>query len=220
MFSDELYSLDTNAAVSFEGAGQFPIIRLDFSQVEFLVTTLSDAFYNEPQFRYLFPDQEMGRKVLSWFFRFIGRSGQVSGEIYTTRNIEGGAVWISRGDAFPFERLIRKGIRATPFKLGSSFRRCINLSTRLQTVHQRLAMGPHWHLMAVGLKPSKLGNSIASALLQLLLSQADSDGLPCYLETFQERDIPFYEDFGFRVEGAGIIPGGELSFWAMMRLPQ
>jgi len=74
--------------------------------------------------------------------------------------------------------------------------------------------------MAVGLKPSKLGNSIASALLQLLLSQADSDGLPCYLETFQERDIPFYEDFGFRVEGAGIIPGGELSFWAMMRLPQ
>ena len=73
-------------------------------------------------------------------------------------NIEDGVVWISRGDTFILERLVRTGILTTAFKLGwFTFRRCINLSTRLQTVHERLAMGAHWYLLGLGVKPSKHG---------------------------------------------------------------
>jgi hypothetical protein len=123
MFSDELCRLDTNT-VSFDGARQSSVIQLDIHQIECFATALSDAFYKEPQFKYLLPDEKMARMVLPWFFRFIARSGQASGAIYTTENIEGGAVWISRADAFIFERLVRKGVLATPFKLGlSSVRR-------------------------------------------------------------------------------------------------
>jgi len=221
MFSDKLCCVDTKAAASFFGARQLPVIRIDLSQIESLPTALSHDFYNEPQFKYLLPDEEMRRTLVPCLFRYIARSGQVFGEIYTTEDIDGGAVWISRGDTFTLEGLARTAILVTPFKLGwSSFRRYINLSRRLQTVHERLASGPHWYLMSLGLKPSKLENNIAPALLRPLLSRADSDGLPCYLETFRERDLPFYKDFGFRVEGAGRIPTGGPNFWAMIRPPQ
>ena len=220
MFSDEFCSRDINASVSFVER-QFPVIRVDVSQIEFLATVLSPTLYNEPLLKYLFPDEEMRRTVLLWFFRSIARSGQVSGEIYVTERIEDGAVWISRGDTVPLEYLVRTGIFTTPFKSGwSSLRRCINLCAQLKAAHDRLVKGTHWYLNTLGLKPSKPGNTIASGLLQPLLSRADLDGLPCYLETFREIDLPFYEDFGFRVEGAGRISTGGLSFWAMMRPPQ
>src|SRR5262245_62115844 len=109
MFSDELCGRDINASVSFT-ACQFPIIRLDVSEIEFLATALSPTFYNGPLLKYLFPDEEMRRTVLLSFFRSIARSGQVSGEIYVTERNEDGAVWISRGDTLPLECLVQTGI--------------------------------------------------------------------------------------------------------------
>src|SRR5262245_3578945 len=139
----------------------------------------SYALQNEPLFKYLLPDEQLRRTVLSWFFRQV-RASQLSGEIYTTQNIEDGFLWVSPGYAFEFELLVRAGALGAPFKLGwSNFRRCVQLCRRMEAVHQRMANGPHWRLMPLGLKPSKFG----SGLVQLAVSRADSDGLPCYLET-------------------------------------
>jgi hypothetical protein len=50
-----------------------------------------------------------------------------------------------------------------------------------------------------------------------LLSQADSQRLPCYVETFSERHIPFYERHGFRIAGGGKIAASGPDFWALIR---
>ena len=220
MLNDELCSLDTNAAAGVV-ARRFPVIQRDIPQIEFLAATLSRAFYNEPQFKYILPDEEMRRTHLPWLFGYIARSSRLFGEIYTKEDIDGGAVWFGRGDTFTLERLVRTDILTTPFKWEwSSLRRCINLCARLKSVRDRLAKGPHLYLVVLGLKPGQLEGAGASALFRHLMSRADSNGLPCFLETFRERDLPFYKDFGFRVEGAGRIPAGGPSFWAMMRPPQ
>ena len=70
--------------------------------------------------------------------------------------------------------------------------------------------------MVHGVKPSIGDRAIGAALLEPVLSRADSSGLSCYLETFQETDLSFYESCGFRVQGAGQIPGGGPNFWALM----
>jgi hypothetical protein len=57
------------------------------------------------------------------------------------------------------------------------------------------------------------------ALIKPGLARADSDGLPCYLETFQERHLAFYEEHGFQIAGAGCIPDGP-NFWTMIRTSQ
>jgi hypothetical protein len=41
--------------------------------------------------------------------------------------------------------------------------------------------------------------------------------MPCYLETFSEKRLAFYKNYGFRITGAGRIPGGGPNFWAMTR---
>jgi len=194
--------------------------RFNGSQTEIVATLLSQVLENEPHIKYLLPEKQTRQIVLPWFFRFIVNASYVSGEIYTTENIDGAALWIGPGRAFTLERIVRTDMVTMPFKLGwATFRRCINLAAHLETIHKQLAAGPHWYLMVFGVKPSSLENDGRSALLQPVLSQADSEGLPCYLETFAERDIAFYERRGFRVQGAGSIPRGGANFWAMMRPP-
>src|SRR5262249_47788567 len=145
------------------------------------------------------------------------RLSHLYGEIYTTQGIDGGALWITPEHTLAFEQTISREALALPFNLGwPSFRRCVNLNARLQAVRKRLVRGPHWYLMAHGVKPSEQGGAIATALLEPVLSRADAHGLPCYLESFDEQDLPFYEACGFRVQGAGNIPAGGPNFWAMM----
>jgi hypothetical protein len=198
------------------------VLRLEMSQVEFLGKVLSRAFYNEPSIRYMMPDERVRRALLPWFFSSVViPASQLYGEIYTTANIEGGALWISPGRAFTFGRIVRTGILAVPFKVGwGTFKRCMNLTARVEEVHKRLAGGPHWYLAAHGVEASKPEKAIAGALIEPVLSRADSDGLPCYLETFDERDLPFYEERCFRIAGAGRIPGGGPNFWALMKRPR
>lgn len=58
---------------------------------------------------------------------------------------------------------------------------------------------------------------MSEALIEPVLSRADSTGMPCYLETFSEKRLSFYKDFGFRITGAGRIPDEGPNFWAMTR---
>ena len=88
----------------------------------------------------------------------------------------------------------------------------------LEEVHRRLACGPHWHLMVLGVEPSNR-DALGENLIEPVLSQADAEGVPCYLETFNPGNVTFYKKLGFRIEGAGQIPGGP-NFWAMVRAPQ
>ena len=219
MFSEDLCGVN-KTPVPYLG-NQFRVIRFDIPQVDFSTTGLGDTIQDEPFCEYLLPGKKMRRKLLPLLFCSIARSSQLSGEIYTTEGIETGAVFFGRGDKFSFERLARAIISTARFTLGwPTFRRFVGLCARLDAAHKQLARGPHWYLMSLGMNPSKLGNSIATAMLQPLLSRADADGMPCYLETFRQTDLPLYENLGFRIEGAGRIPGGGPSFWAMLRLPQ
>jgi hypothetical protein len=43
--------------------------------------------------------------------------------------------------------------------------------------------------------------------------------LPCYLETENERNLPFYERHGFEVVSDGEVPKRGLRVWAMVREP-
>jgi GNAT superfamily N-acetyltransferase len=196
------------------------VVRLETPQAGFLETVLSRAFHSEPNFTYIAPDERTRRAVLSWFFRSAIRAGQLYGEIYTTKAAEGGALWISPGRTLTFGRMLRTGMLPMPFKLDwGSFRRSMNLGRRVREVHHRFAGKPHWYLMALGVDPSKQGDGIGRALLEPVMSKADAEGLPCYLETFHERNLPFYEKLGFRIEGGGRVPEGGPNFWAMMRVP-
>jgi len=95
--------------------------------------------------------------------------------------------------------------------------RYMKLRQSIEEVRTRLAPGPHWYLMLLAVTPSLPEKVVAEALMQPVLSRADSTGMPCYLETFSEKRLAFYEDCGFRIIGAGRIGAGGPNFWTMGR---
>ena len=52
-----------------------------------------------------------------------------------------------------------------------------------------------------------------------ILARAGAEGLPCYLETQNERNVPFYERHGFEVVSDGEVPKRGLRGWAMVGDP-
>lgn len=197
------------------------VVRPANSQREQLVQVMSRAFFNDPTFLYISPDERTRLNKLRWFFRMIIRYGTRYGEVYTTPTIDGGAIWISpENTTFTFGQMLHIGFLAMPFAFGwAGFQRFMNFSNLAEKWHKQSVAKEHWYLAGLGVEPSKQGKGIGGALLQPILARADAEGFPCYLETLTERNLAFYERHGFHVAASGELPKGGPMVWAMIRPP-
>jgi GNAT superfamily N-acetyltransferase len=198
-----------------------PAILLEPSQMDGLAAVLTRAYYDEPHFKYIMPDEQTRLRLLPGCFREAIRATQSFGEIHTTYDLEGGALWIGPGRGFTIRRTMRSRFPSITLQFCSTnLQRCIRLGLKLDKVHQRLVSRPHWYLLALGVDPSTQRESVGSSLIEPILARADSNGLPCYLETFNAKDLPFYTQRGFRIAGGGKIATSGPDFWAMIRVPR
>ena len=183
---------------------------------------LCQAFYEEPNFTYIFPDIRVRRVALPWFFgRFVLRLGLRYGAVFTANEVDGAAVWLRPNTTIPASGALRAGMLLMPFRFGwQSFRRSTNLGSYLERIRQQSAPAQHWYLMALGVTPAKQGRGLGRALVQPILARADAEQTPCYLETFTERNVQFYGRLGFSVLVHDHIPEGGPPFWTMVRMPQ
>ncbi len=69
------------------------------------------------------------------------------------------------------------------------------------------------------MKPARQGFGIGGMLIQPVLALADIDRLPCYLETMNEKNVLFYEKYGFKVMNDGVVPRHRLHVRAMLCEP-
>jgi hypothetical protein len=198
-----------------------PAIRMRTSQAELLGNTLARCFHDDPGVTYILPDPHVRRVVLLWFFTSVAiRTSRLCGEIYTTANVDGGALWLrpgiqsSIGQAAMSERL------SMPFRLDrSTITRWISVNRHLEAARRDLSDKSHWQLVALATERSKNGISSRGLLVAPVLAAADWNLQPCYVSTFNQLELPFYEECGFRIAGAGKIPIGGPSFWALIRDP-
>jgi hypothetical protein len=56
--------------------------------------------------------------------------------------------------------------------------------------------------------------------MRVVLDHCDDEGLPAYLESSKERNVPFYSRHGFKVVKEVPIPGGGPKIWTMWREPR
>jgi len=199
-----------------------PVVRIRTSQIESLGNVLTRAFDNDPVVEYILPDARTRPSVLSWFFNSVAiPTSRLCGEIYTTMNVDGGALWIRPGVDLTVRDAVKTQLPSLPFRLDRSIIiRWINVERYLGSVRRRLADKLHWYLLALGTERSKTERVIPGALIAPVLATADWDLRSCYVETFNEKELPFYEQCGFQIAGAGRIPNGGPSFWTLIRRPR
>ena len=193
-------------------------ISMESSEADGLANLLTQAYFDEPHFRYIMPDEQSRLRLLPALFREAVRATQLYGEIHTTHRLDGGALWIGPESGLTIRRTMWSAFPSIRHQFSfASLRRCLRLGRQLDEVHQRLVRGPHWHLLALGIKPSAPRERLGCTLIDPVLARADSDSLPCYFETFNEKDLPFYARRGFRIAGGGKIARGGPDFWALIR---
>jgi len=84
-----------------------------------------------------------------------------------------------------------------------------NLDWRITYWHNEWArqdpLNQHWHLGPVGVLPSHQGKGIGTKLLSRFCKEVDTCLAPAFLETDTEKNVRFYERFGFAVVEASKI---------------
>ena len=77
----------------------------------------------------------------------------------------------------------------------------------------------HWYLNVLSTLPSRQGQGLGSGILRPVLDEADADGLPCYLESSNPRNVSLYLRHGFVETGELPLPDGP-SLIQMWREPR
>jgi ribosomal protein S18 acetylase RimI-like enzyme len=196
------------------------LVQLDKSHIKPAAEALTQAFSDYPVLLYYLPDELQRDRLEPYFFQMALYYCLKYGEIYTTSaDMEGVAVWLP-SDNYPmtFWRLIRSVPLSVILNFGSKGgSRLRTLGEHIDTMHKRLTPFRHWYLETIGVAPQFQGKGYAGKLLRPMLARLDKEGLPCYLDTNDERRVSLYEHFRFEVLDKSIIPGTDLTNWAMLR---
>ena len=174
------------------------------------------AFYDDPVLSYMFPDPRTRGRALRRFFNFQLRRTYVSrGVAYTTEECRSTALWMPPRSAPPSARDVLAQLPML-FILG---RRAAAALRLVQLVEARHPRAPHYYLGGLGTDPPWQGKGLGSAVMAPVLDRCDVEGVPAYLESSRESNVPFYRRHGFEVTDEVSVPDGSVRLWLMWREP-
>lgn len=203
-------------------ASHTELTRLTKEHIPQTAAVAAQAFAADPMFTYIFPKHQRRIALLRRFMTAALRYGVLFGEVFTTVDGAGSALWLTPGQtAITPERMIRSGMAALPMTLGfPAFGRFMTFVQYGDKVHEQMLHEPHWYLLNLAVDPARHRQGIGSALIAPVLQHADRDQQACYLETNNPSNLPFYALHGFHVVHQGNIPNNGPPFWGLVRQPQ
>jgi GNAT superfamily N-acetyltransferase len=178
------------------------------------------VFRHAPDMEYLLgSESKMFQKRTLRFYRAVIRTGLRYGETYTTPNLDGVAVWVKpENTQFTPGMLIRTGLLLSLLALGPRpIGRFIKSANYLEELHEKVISEPHWILVQLGVEPDRQSMGIGGKLIRPVLDKADAEGLPCYTESADERNLTFYQRHGFEVRERGQVPINGPRVWILVR---
>jgi GNAT superfamily N-acetyltransferase len=188
------------------------------SDIPALSRTLGRAFDDDPVMAHLIPRHVRHHTERLARFMLLGTKGAVAdGTVYTTAELSGGAVWRAPGR---WKVPTRQLLPDTPALVRALGRRLLVGMATLQALERHHPTEPHWYLEILGTEPAEQGKGIGSALMAPVLERCDTEGMPAYLESSKERNVPYYERHGFRVTEELRLPKDGPPLWAMWRDPR
>lgn len=178
---------------------------------------LARAFDDDPLIGWFFPGERRRRERLPGFMAALTRiSSLPHGAVYTTDGWTGAALWNPPGT---WRTTLAGQLRLGPPMLRHLGTRMVTAVRAFSIIESRHPEEPHWYLLMLGTVPEQQGRGVGSALMRPILDRCDAEGVPAYLESSKQRNIPFYARHGFQVTGQIDLPGGP-SLWPMWRDPR
>ena len=176
------------------------------------------AFDDDPVSNYVFSGDRRRQHGLRAFFNALLRHQYVPlGEVYTTADLGGAALWGPPGRRRQPLRELISLLPAAPHLLGPRLVPALRFLARVDSLHPK---EPHWYLATLGTEPDRQGKGIGSALLSSALARIDEERTPAYLESSKARNVPLYARYGFEVIDEMQPVDGSPPMWRMWREPR
>jgi GNAT superfamily N-acetyltransferase len=183
-----------------------------------LAAVLGRAFADDPVWLWMFPRHpERMARLFAMLLRHAHLPNGVSELAEENGTVLAGALW-DPPDRWKIP--LTTQLRQTPGLLRTLGGRTFTVLRGLGEMERRHPVRPHWYLAAIGTDPPAQGRGMGSALLRSRLSRCDDRRIPAYLESSKERNVPYYERFGFTVTGEIRMPRGGPLVWPMWRDPR
>ena len=196
------------------------IIKLEESQKKRAAEVVTAAFFNYPMFIHYFPDVKRRKHQMSWYMERTLTCAMSYGEVLTTSDCSGIMFFLPpRHTRLTDREYIKNGFLFVPFVMG--FRNYIKSSECERFVadtQERLMNGrDHYYLWGLVANPKTQHKGVGSALIKELIDKADDENMPVYLETHDQKNVTYYERFGFKLIHTDKMPKHELDIWCMLR---
>jgi len=191
--------------------------RADIADIPAVAEALTRSFFDDPVMTYIVPERNRHVRLRNFFASEIRYLTLPSGEAYTTDDpVMGGALWAPPNKWKPAWPALVRSAPSFLRAIGGRLRAATNLMSVVDKKHPRT---PHWYLSTLGSAPEFQRKGVGSALLQPVLDRCDTEGVPAYLESSKEVNVPFYRRHGFEVTEEVSVPGGP-TLWLMWREPR
>jgi ribosomal protein S18 acetylase RimI-like enzyme len=180
------------------------------SDAQAISETLGRAFIDDPLMCFFLTDEEKRPAKIPRLFKLLFKLGFPHGACDVTNGYEAAALWRPPGKwHIPFYQYLTNGPQfADLFGVGNGLR----VMSAMDLIEKRHPKEPHYYLQAIGTDPAKQGKGFGGIVMRRHLAVADAKGLPAYLESSKEKNIPIYRSFGFELTGEIRLPGGPLIY--------
>ncbi len=190
------------------------------NEIKSVAATMARAFDDSPVTQWIMPIDRLRPIALRAFFGAAAHDAHRHGKVWVAIEasaVIGASVWLpprlypptpkrGRATLFPIIRLAP----IAPFAL-------IRALKYQNGVGRRHLKDEHWYLGTLGVEPQHQGRGIGGLLIQPGITSAESEGVPCYLETEKIRNLPFYGRYGFKVTEEFIPTPDGPPIWTMTR---
>lgn len=184
---------------------------------------MARAFDGDPVWAHISPPSSNWVARATAFFEVEARAKLAGeGEVLVAGDgpddVRGAAIWAAPDHWKP---TLREAVAIVPPSIRlfrTQLPRAISALTRIEKLHP--AEPPHWYLAILATDPAHQGQGVGGALVRAVTERCDEQGLPAYLESSKERNVPFYARLGFAVVEEVHLPAGGPPIWRMWRDPK
>lgn len=196
------------------------LYRLNFSDLNKAKHVITRAFFNDPIWLKIMPDQQDRQRKLPFVYEFTLKYGLLYGEVYSiSENVEGLAIWLMSDFAdMTFSRILKSGGLKVPLRLGIGFSiKQARANEVTENMHKKNASFKHMYLSILAVDPEHQKKGFASKLMRPMLRRLELEKIPCYLDTAKEENVEIYKNYGFQVVDHVVFPGANQTVWGMLK---
>jgi GNAT superfamily N-acetyltransferase len=198
------------------------IWQLDERDAEAAGAVLSRAFLeDDPLFRYAVPDREerahLCPPLFATYVRYACHFGEAWGIGPERDRLAGVLYWVELPHEEVTPALVEQwGLNEAIAMWGAAHDRLEAAEGPAHAQIDAMMPEPRRYLGMLGVDHAWQGQGLGTALLEKLLTDARSAGVPVSTWTFTPRNVPLYQRVGFTLVAEGASLDGALPWWAFL----